>query len=275
MASERDQAGQAGSGMSGTGRDNAGNSSAMGDKGGSAEVHSGLHSAGGGDQYVGLQFAGSEEGGGRSRLGGAADAIRDRVGEGARNLAGEVGPRVARVASTTRERANRVMEQRGLVDRLRDNPLPILGVAFAIGFVLAARDDDDDYGSSKASRARRELRGALMGGISAGIAQGARGFLSQTNNQGSGFLAELIDGFMGSQGGSPGGSTTRASGTGGSGAGSSGARTGGSTGSASAGGSTASGGGARSSAGASRAGTSGSGAGSTGGSRPPSHQENS
>jgi hypothetical protein len=272
--------------MSGTGRDTGG-SSAMGGKGGSADVHSGLHSAGGGDQYEGLQFAGSEEGGSRGRLGGAAEAIRDRVGEGARNLAGGVGPRVARVASSTRERANRAMEQRGLVDRLRDNPLPILGVAFAIGFVLAARDDDDDdYGTSKASRARRELRGALMGGISAGIAQGARGFLSQTNSQGSGFLAELIDGFMGgqqgggSQGGSQGGSTSRASGTGGSGTASSGGRTGGSTGgysgggSSSSGGSSASGGGG-SSAGGSRTGTSGSGAGSTGGSRPPSHQENS
>jgi len=259
--------------MSGTGR-NAGGSAAMGDKGGSGEVHSGLHSAGGGDQYEGLQFAGNEEGGSRSRLGGAAEAIRDRVGEGARNLAGEVGPRVARVASTTRERANRAMEQRGLVDRLRDNPLPILGVAFAIGFVLAARDDDDDdYGTSKASRARRELRSALMGGISAGIAQGARGFLSQTNSQGSGFLAELIDGFMGGQqgggsrGGPAGGSTGRASGSGGGAAGS-GGRTGGSTdGGGSAGGY------AGSTAGASRAGTSGSGAGSTGGSRPPSHQE--
>ncbi|HEY7769422.1 hypothetical protein [Longimicrobium sp.] len=264
--------------MSGTGR-NAGGSSAMGDKGGSGDVHSGLHSAGGGDQYEGLQFAGSEEGGSRSRLGGAAEAIRDRVGEGARNLAGEVGPRVARVASTTRDRANRAMEQRGLVDRLRDNPLPILGVAFAIGFVLAARDDDDDdYGTSKASRARRELRSALMGGISAGIAQGARGFLSQTNSQGSGFLAELIDGFMGgqqgggSQGGSAGGSTGRAAGSGGgSGAGSGGGRTGGSAAGASGGGSAGGYGG--STAGASRAGTSGSGAGSTGGSRPPSHQE--
>ena len=259
--------------MSGTGRDNAGTSgsAAMGDRGGSAEVHTGLHSAGGGDQYEGLQFAGNEEGGSRSRLGGAAEAIRDRVGEGARNLAGEVGPRVARVASSTRERANRAMEQRGLVDRLRDNPLPILGVAFAIGFVLAARDDDDDdYGASKASRARRELRSALMGGVSAGIAQGARGFLNQTNNQGSGFLAELIDGFLGQQGGGSqggqGGSTSRASGTGSSG------RTGGSTGG---GGSTTGTGGGGSTAGASRAGTSGSTAGgSTGGSRPPSHQEN-
>jgi hypothetical protein len=264
--------------MSGTGRDNAGTSgsAAMGDKGGSAEVHTGLHSAGSGDQYEGLQFAGNEEGGSRSRLGGAAEAVRDRVGEGARNLAGGVGPRVARVASSTRERANRVMEQRGLLDRLRDNPLPILGVAFAIGFVLAARDDDDDddYGTSKASRARRELRSALMGGISAGIAQGARGFLSQTNNQGSGFLAELIDGFMGGQQG--GGSA--------SGGGSSGGRTGGSTGGASGGGSMSGtgGGGSRtgtggggSTAGAGAAGTSGPAArGSTGGSRPPSHQEN-
>lgn len=252
--------------MSGTGRD-AGGSAGMGDQGlGSAEVHTGLHSGGSGDKYEGLQFAGHDDDASRGRLGGAADAVRER----ARSLAGDVGPRVTRAASGTRERAHRALEQRGVIDRLRDNPLPILGVAFAIGFVLAGRDDDDDYEPSMASRARRELRNALMGGVSAGLAQGARGFLSQTNNQGSGFLAELLDSVLG--GGQQGGSQGGGQETGGSRGGSRGTSGSGSSG----GGSTmGSGSGGGSSSGSTRGGMSGSSTGGgTGGSRPPSHQEN-
>lgn len=296
MAAERDQAGEAGPGMSGSSRGTTGGSTPMGDRAGSAEVHTGLHSGGtGGDSYEGLQFAGHEEGT-RSRLGGAADALRDRVGD----VAGTVGSKASGAASTVRERANTLMEQRGILDRLRENPLPLLGVAFAIGFVIAGNDDDDrDDRPSRGSAARRELRGALMAGVSAGIAQGARGFLSQTGNQGSGFLNELLENVLGglqggsgaSRGSTGGGSSSGGSAAGGSslggsrgtgstaGAGSS--RTGGaSTGSTGSGGSaggasSASRAGAGSSTGAGSSASTGAGSsgGSTGTSRPPSHQE--
>lgn len=263
MAAERDQAGASGPGLSGAGRDtdalNAGTSgsAAMGDRGlGSAQVHSGLHS-GGNDEYSGLQFAGHESQGG---VGGRLRDVADRVGGPVRDLAGNLGPRVTDAAGTVRERASRVgerastaLERGGMLDRLRDNPLPVLGVAFALGFLLAARDDDDDFGESRRGRARSELRDALMAGVTAGLAQGARGFLNQAGSESTGFVNTLMDAFLG--GGSSGGGGSARSG-------------GGSTG----GGSTS---------GISRVNRGGSAGGATGGStgrsgatsRPPSHQE--
>ena len=67
MAAERDQAGASGPGLSGGGfggRDNAGlqagttGSSAMGDRPGTGEVHTGLHSSGSASgEYGGIAFA--------------------------------------------------------------------------------------------------------------------------------------------------------------------------------------------------------------------------
>jgi hypothetical protein len=282
--------------MSGTGRDaggmNAGTSgsSSMGDRGlGSAEVHTGLHS-GGGDQYSGLGFAGGDQGGAGGRLRDVADAVRDRIPEGVRNL----GSRASGATSGVRERlggvgekASGLMESRGMLDRLRENPLPVLGVAFALGFLLSGSDDDDDYEPSRASTARRELRSALMAGVSAGIAQGARGFLGQASTEGGSFVNTLLDSLMGNKSGgsaSTGGGSRSGGSAGGTGGGSYGGSTGG-AGGASYGGSTGGAGSAGrasyggATGGASRGGSTGGG--TTGGSyggggstgRPPSHQE--
>jgi hypothetical protein len=194
--------------------------------------------------------------------------VAERVTGPVRNLAGSLGPRVSEAAgavreraSTVRERAHETLERRGMLDRLRDNPLPVLGVAFALGFLLAANDDDDEYGESRRSRARSELRSALMAGLSAGIAQGARGFLSQAGDQSTGFVNTLLDSLLGQSGGGSGGGESR--GGGGSGGGRTG---GGSTGGISRvdrGGST----------GGTGSGRSGSYAGGGSTHRPPSHQE--
>lgn len=248
--------------MSGTGRDagamNAGTtgSSSMGDRGlGSAEVHTGLHS-GSGEQYSGLGFAGQGEQGAGGRLRGVADAVRDRIPEGVRNLGSKASGATSGVRdrlSGVNDRTNELLANRGMLDRLRDNPLPVLGVAFALGFLLSGRDDDDDdYEPSRASSMRRELRSALMAGVTAGIAQGARGFLGQASTEGGSFLNTLLDNLMGGNSGSGSGSTGTA-------------RTGGTGGGASTGTSRAG------AAGTSTTGRTGSYSGSTG--RPPSHQE--
>jgi hypothetical protein len=267
MAAERDQAGTPGPGLSGAGRDSApikagtSGSSSMGDRGlGTAEVHTGLHS-GAKDEYSGLQFAGREsQGGVGGRLRDVADRVSGPVRNLADNLADNLSPRVSGVrerASSVAERASTAMEKGGVLSRLRDNPLPVLGVAFALGFLLAARGEDDDYGESNRGRARSELRDALMAGVAAGLAQGARGFLSQAGSESTGFVNTLMDAFLGGKAG--GGSTSgEARSGGGSGRGGSYGSTGGSTG-----------GTARSNRGGSTAGT----AGRTGVSRPPSHQE--
>lgn len=207
MAAERDQAGTPGAGLNAGGRGMEGTPGpGMGDPGrGSAEVHSGLHSGatGGGDPYGGLGFAtpaptAGSAGRSAEPEGGDPENLLGR----ARHLAEDLGHRAGDAASAARERVsglrettNRVLEKRGVIDRLRENPLPVLGIAFAIGFLVAGADDRN--ANTRAARARRELRSALMGGLSAGIAQGVRSFLNETGNEGSGFVASLLDNLSG------------------------------------------------------------------------------
>jgi hypothetical protein len=217
MAADRDPAGAPGPGLSG-GRGEEGlragtpGSSPMGDReaAGTAEVRSGLHSGAPGEPYSGLGFAGAEtmgepasrERGTREDEAGRTDNFAGR----ARHVAEDLGHRASDAASAARERVsglrdrtNRVLERRGVVERLRENPLPVLGVAFAIGFLLAGGDDRNS--NTRTARARRELRSALVAGLSAGIAQGARSFLNEAGSEGSGFLSSLIDNLAGESGG--------------------------------------------------------------------------
>lgn len=234
MAAERDQAGQAGSGLSGTGygaRDaeglNAGTTggASMGDRGlGGAEVHGGLHSSGRtGDDYSGLAFAGQEEQGGlKNRVKDAASTAAERASElggRARETLGSVGGgRVGDMASQARERvggtlnrAQGMLEERGVLGRVRDNALPALGLAFGVGFLLALSDNKRVRPGSKMYRAKNELRGAVMAGLSAGAAQAVRGFMGQAGSE-DGFLNTLLRGVVGgpeSQQGGYGGGQSR------------------------------------------------------------------
>lgn len=214
MVDERDQAGEARPGLTGRGRDVSGmeagttGSAAMGDRG-LGEAHAGLHS-GPGERYDGIAFAtgaGEAERAEAMRGGGGvrqrAGELRDRAGD----LAGGLGSRASDLASAAgdrvggvRRRAHEELEKRGLLDRIRENPLPLLGVAFAFGFILAGGESRaDGTPSTRAQRARRELRGALMAGLSAGLAQGARGFLQQAGDQGGGFVDSLVRSFLGEE----------------------------------------------------------------------------
>lgn len=221
MGAERDQSGSQGPGMSGAGygstggsnRDSAGlnagtsGSKAMGDRAGSGEVHSGLHS-GGRDDYSGIAFSGSasgQQGGGvRDKVSGAADAVRDRASEVGDRASGAASGAKGRLGALS-ERANSALEGRGVLSRLQENPLPALGVAFAAGFLLAGGTNASSRPNSPAARARQELRNALMSGASAGLAQGARGFLD-TAGRPEGFANTFLRNLLGNVlGGSEGG----------------------------------------------------------------------
>lgn len=239
MGAERDQAGSQGPGMSGAGygstggsnRDSAGlnagtsGSAAMGDRAGSGEVHSGLHS-GGRDDYSGIAFSGSasgQQGGVRDKVSGAADAVRDRAGAVGERASGAASGAKGRLGALS-ERANSALEGRGVLSRLQENPLPALGVAFAAGFLLAGGTNASARPNSPAARARQELRNALMSGASAGLAQGARGFLDTAGRPegfANTFLRNLLGNVLGGGegGGQQGGGQQRASGGGGQGGG--------------------------------------------------------
>jgi hypothetical protein len=281
MAAERDEAGSPGAGLSGTGRDHSGleagttRSMSMGDAPGSADVHAGI---------AFNANAGTEEGV-RERTvsrvkdiaGDVADAASG-LGDRARSVAGDVADRAGDLASRAKDRvgaladqAQSALEERGWLDRLKENPLPALGVAFAAGFLLAGGGTGGGEmgmggggtGGSRslrgsASRVRGELRGALAAGLSAGLAQGARAFLRNVGAEdgvinsvmqnlpglgghdeyggGQGSRPRSTGGRMGSSGGGRGGYSGGGGGTSYSGGGASAYSGGGSRGGASAGG---------------------------------------
>src|SRR5215213_9287755 len=107
MAAERDEAGPAGPGLSGTGRDNAGleagttRSMAMGDAPGTADVHSGIafNPQATADQGVRERVT--------SRVRDAAGTVAETaggLGQRARSLAGDVAGRAGDLASQARDR---------------------------------------------------------------------------------------------------------------------------------------------------------------------------
>lgn len=191
MAAERDEAGP-GAGLSGTGRDTSGleagttRSASMGDPPGSADVHAGIAFNTTADEGLRERTV--------NRVKDATETVTDAagsLGSRARTVAGDVAERAGDMASRARDRvssltegARNTLEERGWLDRLKENPLPALGVAFAAGFLLAGggRGGTEIGGGARglkgsASRMRGELRGALAAGLSAGLAQGARSFL--------------------------------------------------------------------------------------------------
>ena len=73
--------------------------------------------------------------------------------------------------------ANAVEERTGLIGKARDNPLAAIGIAFAVGFLVAGRSET----SSRFSKTKQQLRGAIIGAVSAAVAEEARNFMSGVN----------------------------------------------------------------------------------------------
>ena len=193
--------------------------------GGSAEVHGGLHAGGStlggssaamGDMgrtgasgdYGALGFSGTAQTEGvaeraTNRISGVVDSVKDRAQE----LAGQARERVGEVAGQARERASGALTQaqtflddQGVTERIRQNPLPALGLAFGLGYLIAGRSEHKGL----VGRARGELRHAIVGGVTAVVAREAKGYLG--NVSGSGLLGQL---FGGQQGGGSAGSMHR------------------------------------------------------------------
>lgn len=222
MAAERDEAGSPGPGLSGTGRDHSGleagttRSMSMGDAPGSGDVHAGIafNANAGADEGVAERTVNRV----KDAAGGVADAASG-LGHRARAVAGDVADRAGDLAGRARdrvgelaERAQDALEERGWLERLRENPLPALGVAFAAGFLLAGGGSGHELetggtgtGSARglrgsAGRMRGELRGALAAGLSAGLAQGARAFLRNIGAE-DGVINSVLENLPGMGGG--------------------------------------------------------------------------
>jgi ElaB/YqjD/DUF883 family membrane-anchored ribosome-binding protein len=210
------------SGLTGGTRDDASldtgtGSRAMGDLGaGTGEVHSGLsmgrdvETGYGAIAPAGTSAGSSWEPSGGSAEGGAMNRVRDVAGqarERLQGLSGNVSGRMGDAAGQAREkagealgRAEQVLEERGILDKVRENPLPALGLAFGVGFLLAGSGDQVQGKRSTALyKARNQLKGAIMGGLSAAVAQEGRNLLGMAQGKGNpgGLLGTLLQNLQG------------------------------------------------------------------------------
>ena len=83
-------------------------------------------------------------------------------------------------------RARGLEERTGVFRLARENPLATVGIAFAVGFLVAGKSS----ASGRFGRARQQLRGAIIGAMSAAIAQETRNLAGGA----SGLLASLFGG---------------------------------------------------------------------------------
>lgn len=88
---------------------------------------------------------------------------RDRARAFARDARRRAGDALGRAAGELDDRT-------GVVRIVRDNPLAAVGVAFAVGFLIAGKSRSDGH----FGRARQQLRGAIIGAVSAAVAQETR-----------------------------------------------------------------------------------------------------
>ena len=109
----------------------------------------------------------------RGGRGGAVGRARDLADEARERARGAFG----RTTSVLEERAG------GALALAREHPLATMGVAFAVGFMVAGTSDS----GGRFGKAKQQLRGAIIGAISAAVAQEARSFA-----EGTGLLAGLF-----------------------------------------------------------------------------------
>jgi ElaB/YqjD/DUF883 family membrane-anchored ribosome-binding protein len=144
-----------------------------------------------------------------NRLGGMVDDVRGRaqdLGGRAQELAGQARERVTEAAGQARERLDGAvvrtqtfLDDQGVTERIRQNPMPALGIAFGLGYLLAGSSEHKGV----VGKARGELRHAILGGVTAVVMREARGYLG--NIAGGGTLGSFLGG---SQGGSTAGMAT-------------------------------------------------------------------
>lgn len=166
-----------------------------------------------------LSASGADAGTSSSGGEGAADKVQELAGhakERAQEVAGQAKERTQEVVGQAKERAQELGERAreklsssGVLGRIQENPLPALGIAFGLGFLLAGSDDSSSRRGGKAAKAKSQLKGAILGGLSAAVAQEFRSMVG-LGGQGGGLLSALQGGGGGqneqqSRGGGSGG----------------------------------------------------------------------
>lgn len=78
---------------------------------------------------------------------------------------------------SVRERSSGVLGRVG--DIARENPMAAVGVAFAVGFLLAGDGDEEESRHPALLRVKNQIKGAILGGISAAVSQQLRTFIEE------------------------------------------------------------------------------------------------
>ena len=127
--------------------------------------------------------------------------LRDRASDAlgsAREHGSDLRGRVGRAAHTARERVGdafddaeeAIDERTGALRVARKNPVAALGIAFALGFLLAGDSDESEVRHPSLIKAKNQVKGAIMGGISAALSQQLRTFIEEQGGIGT-LLATL------------------------------------------------------------------------------------
>jgi ElaB/YqjD/DUF883 family membrane-anchored ribosome-binding protein len=165
--------------------------------------------AGYGDQTGLEQGAADRVADARERAGAVVDDAREHAEEAldqAREKVGELRDRAEEKVGEARTRANQAIdraeqqleERTGVISLIRENPLPALGVAVAVGYLAA--------GSRSRKRGRvmnmatRQLRAAIMGGVSAALMRELRSVASEQGGALASLFGEEGEGRSGSSG---------------------------------------------------------------------------
>lgn len=142
----------------------------------------------------------------REKAGEIAGEARSRMDE-AKGKAGDMASQARDKAGEAFNRAESALQDSGAMNILRDNPLAALGIAFGAGFILAGSGDDGQSrrGGGAMGKAKHQLKGAVMGGLSAAVAQEVRSMVGMKG--GSGGLGSILNEFLGNAGGGSQGSS--------------------------------------------------------------------
>lgn len=124
------------------------------------------------------------------RAGQVADQARDTA-EQLRDRAGDLASQAQGRAGELLDQAQSRLQSSGLLDKAQQYPMATLGVAFGVGFLLAG---SSDTGGSM-GKLKHQLRGAIVGGVTAALSQQLKDFMEQQG--GIGGLMENVTGGAG------------------------------------------------------------------------------
>ncbi|HEX6924015.1 MAG TPA: hypothetical protein VF167_01190 [Longimicrobiaceae bacterium] len=154
---------------------------------GSGDVHAHLSSQP--DKGVGMSGKFDAPGQDPEREG---ESLRDRAAEAfehggeLRDRLGDAAHRARRSAGRLFDAAEEKLEERtGALRAVERNPLAALGIAFALGFLLAGDSDEAESSRPALAKAKNQIKGAIMGGISAAISQQIRTFIEEQGGLGA------------------------------------------------------------------------------------------